>query len=85
MQCSPLERERWLLISLGNVLNKIRSFFILLLTYEPPGELEQTPATSISMTALGKENACYWCTENENGIEFPRLGSYGVLNIQRWY
>jgi len=31
------------------------------------------------MTAMGKENAHYWYTENENGTELLRLGSYGVL------
>lgn len=88
--CSKCSAVSWkergsFFIFLRNVLNKICSFFILVLTYEPPGELGQTPAAHISMTALGEENACYGCTENENGIEFLRLGSYGVLNIQRWY
>ena len=67
------------------MLNNFHSFVILLLSYEPPGGLRQTPATHISMTATGKENACYWYTENENGTEFLRPGSYGVLNIQGWY
>lgn len=85
MQCSHLERKRWLLpVSLGDALNNFHSFIILLLSYEPPGRLRQTPATHISMTATQKENAHYWYLENEHGTELLRLGSYSVLRIHRW-
>lgn len=84
MQCSHLERKRQLLpVPLGNALNDFHSFIILLLSYEPPGRLRQTPATHTGMTATGEENAHYWYLENENGTELPRLGSYGALSIFR--